>query len=51
MALQDVIALSAEFDAEDGTSAEDASIMGRPISRGDRVRAAVRAAMQQPVDE
>ena len=36
-----VLALASEFDTEDGTTPEDAQIIGRPVSRGDRIREAI----------
>jgi hypothetical protein len=40
-AAEAVLALAAEFDTEDGTTPEDAQILGRPVSRGDRIREAI----------
>jgi hypothetical protein len=40
-ALEAVLALAGEFDTEDGITPEDAQILGRPVSRGDRIREAI----------
>jgi hypothetical protein len=40
-AVERVLALAGEFDTEDGTTPEDAQILGRPVSRGDRIREAI----------
>jgi hypothetical protein len=40
-AVEAVLALAGEFDTEDGTTPEDAQILGRPVSRGDRIRQAI----------
>jgi hypothetical protein len=40
-AVEAVLELAAEFDAEDGHAADEAKLVGHPISRGDRLREAI----------
>lgn len=40
-AVEAVLELAADFDAEDGHGADEAKLVGHPISRGDRLREAI----------